>query len=100
MINKWELSGEIVRIREHRMYDLGATIIVRGSSARPEYGTTQIVELPVFVSPKSWKELTEKKVKLFDKVYVEGQMETSITETSGGNIRQKINFYAHTIRLI
>lgn len=100
MINKWELSGEIVRIREHSMHDLGATIVVRGISERQNYGTTQIVELPVFVSPENWKELTGKKVKLFDKVYAKGQMETSITESSGGNIRQKINFYAHDVRLI
>ena len=89
MENYWVLSGEIVKIRDHVSYDIGATVTVRCSSKRKDCDTSSIVEVQLVIPELMWRELTRKGLKPYSLARFEGHFETWCNDTDN-NLKIKL----------
>lgn len=93
MLNHWELSGEIVRIKESEAKHLAVVVTIRGASHSTGVSYSPIVELQTGIEKDVWKKLLTQGVQAYSVVKLEGHIETHI-KVSGDkyNFRQKIVF--------
>lgn len=99
MLNYWEFSGEVIKIRESDSEDVGATLLLKGVAERPDNESTQIVEFIVSFPPRIWEQLCNDGLRPYSIVEAKGHFETSI-RASDINIRTSTRYFADEARIV
>lgn len=99
MLNYWEFSGEVIKIRESDSEDIGATLLLKGAATRPNSESTQIVEFIISVPPKLWERLCNEGIRPYSVLEAKGHFETSV-RASDINIRTSTRYFVDEAQIV
>ena len=83
LINKWEFSGEVVRLKDFGD-GKGGNVLLRGAS------NGSLIEVSSFLPEKEFQKIFSVEDYKFKMADIKGHFEIFVKETSGGNVKNSL----------